>query len=166
MKVYLAEKHAWIRKKHFHFSVDAALCCSKQALGASDWPLHQFTDTVEGLLLLSLSLSHALFSLSHFLLHVPSLSFHCHSLLFSLLRPEPLLTVMKRHVLCVSPSLTIMRDRQGDDRSRVGQERRGAREYGKSGNAPLREEIGEGVEMKKEGCLRQWVHQEFTGEWI
>ncbi len=95
------------RKLDFHFWCAAALCCSKQGLGASDQPLHQFTGTVEGLLSRSLSLS----LLSPFsLCHISSVSPLPSPLPFFLLQYEPLLTLMKRHVLCDSLSPTNMRD--------------------------------------------------------
>lgn len=120
------------RKWEFHFWCDAALCFSKQALGASDQPLHQFTGTVEGLL--SLFYSCLLFLFVTFPLTLPSLS---PLLLFFLVQCEPLLTLMKRHVLYESLLPTNMRDGWRGVGSRVGQERRGAREYGKRDNAPL-----------------------------
>lgn len=113
---------------------DATLYCSKETLGASDQPLHQFTGTVEGLSF-SLSLLPT-FSLCHVSPILPLPSPH-RSLPVFLLQREPLLTLMKRHVLCDSLSRTNMTDGARDDGSRVGQERRGTRENGKRDNAPL-----------------------------
>lgn len=91
------------RKLDFRVGCHAAQCGGKWALGASDQSVHQFTGTLEGLLLLfffftCLHLLFVTFPLSHhFPLPIAPV------LLFFLPWCEPSVTLMKRHVLCDSP---------------------------------------------------------------
>lgn len=93
------------RKLDFRVGCHAAQRGGKWALGASDQSVHQFTGTLEGLLLLfffytCLHLLFVTFPLSHpFPLPITPV------LLFLLPWCEPSVTLMKKHVLCDSPLL-------------------------------------------------------------